>query len=295
MTLLAALTGALAISFSAIFFALSDATPVTGAVFRFGYALPVLFLIWWARRGQDRRTARRRWLAFGAGALLGLDVMIWHLAIDYIGAGLATLIANSQVIFVTITAWVLLGERPSRQSLTAVPVVLAGVALVTGLGRADSFGANPVLGTVYALLAALFYSAFILGLRHSNDIRAPVAGGLLEATAGALLSSLLVGGLTSGIALVPTWPGHGWLLALALGVQVGGWLLIGYALPRLPAVETATIILLQPVLTIGWGTLIFAERPSAVQLVGAALVLSGVGWVAVSRARGTGEPVTAAG
>ena len=71
----------------------------------------------------------------------------------------------------------------------------------------------------------------------------------------------------------PTWPAHGWLLILALTSQVAGWLLIGYALPRLPAVETATIILLQPVLTMIWAVLIFSESPSAIQWVGAALVL----------------------
>ena len=88
-----------------------------------------------------------------------------------------------------------------------------------------------------------------------------------------------------GIEFTPTWPEHGRLLTLALTSQVAGWLLIGYALPRLPAVETATIILLQPVLTMIWAVLIFSEQPSAIQWVGAAMVLAGVGFVAVSRAR----------
>ncbi|MGA7229255.1 MAG: DMT family transporter, partial [Acidimicrobiia bacterium] len=77
-----------------------------------------------------------------------------------------------------------------------------------------------------------------------------------------------------------------------LGAQVCGWLLIGYALPRLPAVETATIILLQPMLTMIWGALIFGERPSIIQLVGALLVLGGVGFVAASRARHAPQPAT---
>jgi drug/metabolite transporter (DMT)-like permease len=77
------------------------------------------------------------------------------------------------------------------------------------------------------------------------------------------------------------------LLALALSSQVAGWLLISYALPRLPAAETATIILLQPVLTMIWGVLIFDEQPSAIQLVGAGLVLAGVGFVAMTSSRRT--------
>ena len=62
-TLAAALSGALLISFSAIYYALSDVSPTTAAFFRAAYALPVLFVLWWLRRTRDRRPARRRWLA----------------------------------------------------------------------------------------------------------------------------------------------------------------------------------------------------------------------------------------
>jgi drug/metabolite transporter (DMT)-like permease len=285
VTLLAALAGALAISFSAILYALSGVSPTTGAFFRCAYALPILVVIWWMRRDQDRRTVNRRLIAFGAGLLLGLDMVSWHIAIEYIGAGLSTLIANAQVIVVALAAWMFWGERPSRQVTIAIPIVLLGVALVSGLGRGDAFGDNPLLGTVLALVSAVFYAAFILGFRMSNDIQAPSAGPLMEATAGAALAGLVAGGLSGGIDFVPTWPAHGWLLALAVSSQVLGWLLIGYALPRLPAVETATIILVQPVLTMIWAVMIFDESPSSVQLVGAAMVLAGVGYVAITGAR----------
>lgn len=293
MTLAAALLGAVMISFSAIFFGLSEVDPVTGAFFRAAYALPALFLLWVARRHQDRRPARKRWIALGAGLSLGLDVIAWHSSIEYIGAGLATLLANSQVIFVALAAWILFGERPSRQVLAAIPVVLTGVAMVSGIGQEGAFGDNPLLGTGLALLAAMFYAVFILGFRNSNDAHAPAAGPLLEATLGLALASLAVGLIGPGLSFEFTWPGHGWLLALALGAQVTAWLLIGYALPRLPAVETATIILLQPALTMVWGALIFSERPSAIQVAGAVLILTGVAWVAVARARQPRQPAPA--
>jgi drug/metabolite transporter (DMT)-like permease len=289
--LLAALAGALAISFSAILYALADVTPITGAFFRALYAAPILFVIWWLRRDQDRRTRAKRLVAFGAGLVLGLDVVVWHISIEYIGAGLSTLIANSQVLVVAVAAWLFFGERPSRQVSVAIPVVLIGVALVSGLGRGDAFGSNPLLGTLLALVSAVFYAAFILGFRNSNDIQAPSAGPLMEATAGAALAALIAGLVGGGLDIAPTWPAHGWLLTLALSSQVAGWLLIGYALPRLPAVETATIILLQPVLTMVWSLIIFGERPSTIQTAGAALVLAGVGFVAMTSSRRTPQTV----
>ncbi len=290
MTLIAALAGALAISFSGIFFGLSGVNPITGAFFRVAYALPVLFVIWFIFRDRDQRTMQKRLLAFGSGFLLAVDMVVWHTSIGYIGAGLATLIANTQVVFVAIAGWLILKERPSQRILIAIPIVLLGVAMVSGLGQSDAFGSDPLVGTALALVSAMFYAAFILVFRASNDIQAPPAGPLMEATAGGLLTILVFGLVGGGIDFAPTFPAHGWLIAVALGAQVGGWLLIGYALPRLPAVETATIILVQPVLTMIWGSMIFDERPSTLQLVGAALVLSGVGFVAVARARGAPEP-----
>ena len=285
MPLLAALLGAVAISFSAIFFELSGVSAVTGAFFRTLYALPILFLLWWRVRGRETRSSKARWLAVGAGVFLSLDFISWHLAIGYLGAGLATLISNSQVVIVALLAWFLLDEKPTQRVVVAVPVVLTGVALVSGLGRADAYGADPILGAMLAVGTAIAYSFFLLGFRRSNRVHAPSVGPLLDATAGATVTTLMLAPIVGNLDLAPAWPAHGWLLAVAVIAQVGGWLAIGFALPRLPAAETSTFILVQPVLTMLWGMLIFAERPSPLQLGGAALVLTGVGMVALSSTR----------
>lgn len=281
------------ISFSAIFFALSDVSPITGSFFRAAYALPFLFVLWWIRRSQDQRPISRRWIAIGAGLALGADVISWHSSIEFIGAGLATLLANTSVIFVALGAWILLGERPRNTTMAAIPVILLGVTMVSGLGRGDAFGSNPLRGTLLALLAAVFYATFLIAFRHSNDEQAPAAGPLMEATLGAAIASLLLGLASSGIDFAFSWPAHGWLIALAVGAQVIAWLMIGYALPRLPAVETATIILVQPALTILWGAIIFDERPSTLQILGAVIVLAGVAFVAFRRARRMPDPLPA--
>jgi drug/metabolite transporter (DMT)-like permease len=63
---------------------------------------------------------------------------------------------------------------------------------------------------------------------------------------------------------------------LALSSQVLGWLLISVSLPRLPAVLTSIILMLQPVATVFLGALILSEAPSVVQLLGVAIVIVGV-------------------
>ena len=58
------LIGALAISFSAILYALAEVSPITGAFYRSLYALPVLFGLWWVRRRHDNRPRSKRLIAF---------------------------------------------------------------------------------------------------------------------------------------------------------------------------------------------------------------------------------------
>ena len=53
-------------------------------------------------------------LAAIAGLFFAGDLLFWHHAIEAVGAGLATVLGNLQVIVVGIVAWLLLGERPSR-------------------------------------------------------------------------------------------------------------------------------------------------------------------------------------
>lgn len=277
MTRLAATAGVLTISFSAIFMRLASAAPATAAFWRVAYALPVLFLVRSITGSADGRDRGARALAFGAGLLLAVDLVLWQRSIDLIGASLGVVLANLQVVFVGSAAWVLHRERPSRVAFAVVPAILAGIALVSGLGREDSYGVDPVAGTLFGLGAAATYSGFLLVFRQSNRRHlVPPAGPLLDASTGALLGSLLAAPFDAGFTLAIEWPQHGWLLALALLPHVVGWLLISMALPRLAALETSVMLLIQPVAAIVWARMIFDERLSTTQWLGVALVLGGI-------------------
>lgn len=272
-----ALCGAIVISFSAILVRLADVSPSTAAFFRPAYALPWLLLAWRLLASGDARPLRRRLQAVAAGVLMGLAFTLWNHAIEAIGAGLSTVLGNSQVVFVGFAAWLLYGERPSRLAFAAVPVVFLGAVFTSGLGGAAAYGDAPARGVAFGLTNAVVYSAFLLMFRALGRGQRVAAGPLFDATVGATLTTLLGGLLTDpGFALVPTWPAHGWLLLLGFGPQVVGWLCIFYALPRLAALETSVILLLQPVLTVVWAWLLLGETPSAVQLAGVALVMAGV-------------------
>jgi drug/metabolite transporter (DMT)-like permease len=101
--------------------------------------------------------------------------------------------------------------------------------------------------------------------------------------------ALIGGAIVGDLDLVPSWPGHGWLATLALTSQVLGWLLISVSLPRLPAALTSVLLTIQPVGSVLLGIAIFSESPSAAQLGGVAVVLTGV-MVANLRPRRTPAP-----
>jgi drug/metabolite transporter (DMT)-like permease len=269
-----AVLGAVAIAFSSILVRLSHASPSTAAIFRCLYALPALALIArWEDRRFGARQRRERLVAVASGVFFAADLLLWHRSIEDVGAGLATVLANVQVVLVPLVAWALLAERPPRQMLVALPLAGAGVVLISGALEHGAYGANPSRGTVFGLGAGVAYVGFLLLLRRAGaDLRRP-AGPLLDATATATVGCVL-GGLALGDAhLAPTWPSAGWLVVLALTSQVLGWLLITTSLPRLPAALTSLLLTVQPLGSMALGALIFAEAPSLLQLGGVSLVL----------------------
>jgi drug/metabolite transporter (DMT)-like permease len=288
----AAVAGALCIAFSAIFVKLAESAPSTVAVFRCAWALPALGLLAWLEgRRHGPRGAKERGLAVLAGLFFAVDLISWHHAIDDVGAGLATVLGNLQVVFVGLIAWVALGERPENRLLAAVPIVLGGVVLISGAIGAGAYGEDPTLGVVYGLITALTYSGFILVLRRAgSDLRQP-AGPLFDATLSATVFALIGGALLGELDLTPGWEATGWLVTLALTSQVVGWLLISVSLPRLPAALTSVLLTVQPVGSVLLGVVLLSEDPSAFQYAGVGVVLAGI--VVATTGRRAREPVMA--
>lgn len=281
---LAVLVGAVAIAFSGILFRLSHVSASTGAFYRCVFALPPLWLL--ARR-ETRRFGRRPnravALAWLAGAFFAADLVLWHNGIEQVGAGLATVLGNTQVVMVGLLAWALLGERPHRSSLTAIPIVALGVLLISGVLESGAYGKNPGLGVLYGITTAIAYSGFLLALREgSRDLRRP-AGPLFTATFASAIGCALIGLAVGDLDLTPSLAAIGWLILLALSSQVLGWLLISTSLPRLPAVTTSILLTFQPVCSVIFAALIVDESPSWLQLAGAGCILIGLVTATVRR------------
>ncbi len=175
--LLLAGLGAACISASGILIKLADTGAATAAFYRCFLALPLLVAL---AVMEQRRRGPRPWAirggAFVAGLVLSVDLVLWNHAIAEVGAGIATVLGNLQVLFVALAAWVLFAERPHRTFLVALPVVLGGVVLVSGLIGTAAGGTHPLAGIGYGMATSVAYATFLLILRRTSAGTPHVAG-----------------------------------------------------------------------------------------------------------------------
>jgi drug/metabolite transporter (DMT)-like permease len=277
------------IAFSGIFYKFAEVTPATATTFRCLYGLPILALVgWYEHRRFGALPMRTIWLAIIAGVFFAGDLLSWHHAVDAVGAGLATVLGNLQVIVVGLVAWVIFKERPPRPVLLALPIVLIGVVLISGVVGAGAYGVNPQLGVSLGIVTAFSYAGYLLVIRRgSRDLRRP-AGPVAIATASTAVVAVIYGVFSHELDPIPAWPSHGWLALLGITSQSIGYLIISISLPRLPAALVSIILLAQPVATVILARILLDERPSPDQLIGVALVVAGlaVATLPIGRLRG---------
>ena len=281
----AAVFGALAIAMSGVFYLMSGVSPSTGVFWRCVYGLPILLIVAWREWGTLGPMSRRAiGLCVAAGVCFAVDLITFHYAVDVIGAGLATVMGNLQVVIVALAAWAVFGERPRNEVLAALPVMMLGVVLISGVVGAGAYGADPQLGVAIGVLTATAYAGYLLIIRRATPDQRPAAP-VAIATAVTALCAGLFGAAVGDLDLTPGLPADLYLIALGVLSQSVGYLAIQVSLPRLPAVIASVLLLVQPVTTVFLGAILLRELPSPFQLVGVALVIGGIALATGSLAR----------
>jgi drug/metabolite transporter (DMT)-like permease len=109
---------------------------------------------------QKMQLSRRVWQILVLAALfLALDLWFYHRSIQFIGPGLATLIANFQVFVMAAAGLVILREPPSARQLLAIPLAVFGLALIVGVDW-NSLPADYRTGILFGLGAAVTYAGY---------------------------------------------------------------------------------------------------------------------------------------
>ncbi|MBO0812574.1 MAG: DMT family transporter, partial [Microlunatus sp.] len=161
-----------------------------------------------------------------------------------------------------------------RRYWVALPPMVAGIVLAAGVIGHGSTSAQPILGTIHAVAAALCYSGFLYLLRRGGTGGLVVQPYVIVVIAAGIVG-LLVGMVWRGVDLTPGWSAFGWLVLTAFRGQSVGWLLVAVASPQLPSTVSAALLLFTPVGALLLSAVATGERPSFGQIVGAGLVLAG--------------------
>jgi drug/metabolite transporter (DMT)-like permease len=269
--------GAALISLSPVWVKLVSVPPTVSGFYRMligGSALAIYLIVTRRRLGFSRRTLG---LLLLSAAFFAVDLWSWHRSIGYVGPGLATLLGNFQVFFITLAGFLLLNQRPSARQLVAIPLALAGLALIVGLDW-QALTPDYRLGLVFGLVTAVTYAGYLLTLRQARAQSTHRSAAREMALVSLLTAALL--GLTAageGVSLaIPSAADAGWLLSYGLISSCLGWLLIAGNLPRVSAADAGIALLLQPTLSFAWDVLFFARGVTVQELLGAGVVLGAI-------------------
>lgn len=193
--------------------------------------------------------------------------------------GLASLVLQSSAPFTIVLGALLLRENVSRRQILGITVAVAGMALI-GYDRAQAASLLPVALT---LLAGLGWAFGNLGNRlakSTEPMRLMLWMCVVPPLPMLALSAVVEGPTTGWHALVTSFGIDGWpaLAGLAYIVLLGtiaGSGLWTILISRHPAGVVAPFSLLVPVVGIAGAWIFLDETPSALSLVGAAVVIAG--------------------
>jgi drug/metabolite transporter (DMT)-like permease len=267
--------GVISIGFAAIFIVQAGAPGTVSAFYRMAVGAVLIALPFASRvRRQDKALpATGVKLALLGGLLFAVDVALWATGITISGATNPTLMANTAPLWVGLGAMLFFGERPRGLFWLGLVIAMVGAAVVLGAAafRASEFG----LGTLFGLLAAVFYGAYYL-VTQRGRVHLSTLSYFWISTATAAIILLLFNLLTGRPITGYEARTYVYFLALGLVAQTMGWLTINYAQGYLPASIVAPTLLIQPVVTAIFAVVLLGEQLVAWQIAGGFLVLLGV-------------------
>ena len=201
----------------------------------------------------------------GVAGAIGLGALYRGMAIGPIGV-VAPI--SSAAAVVPVVVGLAGGEEPGRAQVAGMALVLAGVVLAS---REPSSGGRVAAGALLALVAALGFGTFFVGIDAASDESVPWAVLAARATSSAVAvaSALAAGALLARARDLPV------LAAVGL-FDMSANALLALALTKGFASIVSVLASLYPVVTIALARLLLEERLAPAQRLGIVGALGGV-------------------
>ena len=227
-------------------------------------ALAILAFVPAARRGYTLRAA-------AVGLAFAGSLVLFVSANKLTTSAASIFLQSTAPLYVLLLGPWLLRERASRSDLVLMIPVAAGLLLVfAGTGAAARTAPDPLRGNFLALLSGVTWAFAIMGLRWMSDH--PRSSPMAAAVLGNAFAALFCLPFLRSLSLVPAGD---WVVLSYLGVfQVAlAYFFLTVGVRKLPALDVALLLLVEPALNPVWAWIVHGERPSVLALSGGALIL----------------------
>lgn len=275
--------------------ALDRIPPLAFNTLRFPLAAAVVTLFMIRRRGLQL-PPRADWLRLAGLGILGNVVyqLCFIFGLQNTRAGTASVLLAGTPIVTGFLSAAAGQERVTRGVWFGALATVAGIILVVVTsGTSATAGSDTMLGNALMVAATLSWAAYSVAARPLIERHGPVPVTTWTLWAGATVIVLL--GVPATIALdgSATLPRDWFAVVYAGAFSIGiAYVLWSYGIRNLGATRTATFSNLVPVVALSAAWMLLGERPTAGQLTGAAIIISGVTVAQLGRrsARPAGSP-----
>lgn len=286
-----AVLAAIGFSFKAILVKLAypyGVDAITLLALRMIFSLPAYLVVGWRyqrTRAHPPLSTREWWqlAALGIAGYYGASYLDF-LGLQYISAGLERVVLYAYPTLVVVLSFLFLRRPIGRREALALALSYAGIGIAFFHDvRVGQDRHMVLLGGMLVFASALAYAVYLLGNAHvAAKLGAArfTALAMMWSSAAVLLQFAVTRPLT---ALILPWQVYGLSLAMAVLCTVLPTFMISAAIRHIGAQQVGLIGTIGPVATILLGAWLLDEPVSAMQLTGAALVITGVVLVAYRR------------
>ena len=199
------------------------------------------------------------------GITLALFVSLFMASIQMSSIANALLLFYTAPIFATVFSSIFLKEKIRKQSILSLILCMAGIAFISGSG----FVMNAILGTIFGLLAGIFYGSNITIGRYLKG-----HSGLLTAFWENVVAFLLLLPFASVFSVQASeLPALVYLGVVASAIAP---FLFLEGLRNVKTQDAGITMMLDPLTNIVWAFLIFSEIPNLLTFMGGTLILAAV-------------------
>jgi drug/metabolite transporter (DMT)-like permease len=230
-------------------------------------ALTLWLLLPGARRGWT-------WRTLCVGCSYAATLVLFVLATKLTTSANAIFLQSTAPLYLLLLGPLVLRERIYGVDVAVMTAVGAGICLLLfGGQQAFTTAPDPVRGNLLGSICGLTWALTLTGLRWLGKY----SGNANPAGATVVLGNIIACVVCLPMALpVVAYTGRDILVVLYLGVfQIGiAYIALTRSLTHVPALEAATLLLVEPVCNPIWTWLIYGERPGLSALLGGLLVIS---------------------